>query len=295
MIPPELATLRDVLRWTVSRFSEAQLCFGHGTQNAFDEAIWLILHVLHLPHERLEAFLDARLTAAEKEAIAGLVARRIGERVPAAYLTHEAWLGDYRFHVDERVIVPRSHIAGLLMEEAFSPWCDAAAVTDALDLCTGSGCLAVLLALTFPEAHVDAADLSADALDVARRNVEAYGLTRRITLLQSDLFAALVVERRYDLLVCNPPYVTDEAMRALPAEYRHEPALALAGGADGLDVVRRLLAAAPRHLKPGGIMVVEVGDGRAAVERAFPQIEFVWLGGYDDGNGVFLVRRENLV
>jgi ribosomal protein L3 glutamine methyltransferase len=293
MIPPELATLRDVLRWTVSRFNEAQLCFGHGTQNAFDEAVWLSLHVLHLPHERLETFLDARLTAAEKEKIAGLVARRIGERVPAAYLTHEAWLGDYRFHVDERVIVPRSHIAGLLMEEALATWLDAATVTDALDLCTGSGCLAVLLALTFPAAHVDAADLSADALEVARRNVADYGLARRITLAHSDLFAALA-GRSYDLIVCNPPYVTDEAMRALPAEYRHEPALALAGGADGLDVVRRLLAEAPRHLKPGGIMVVEVGDGRAAVERAFPQIEFVWLGGYDDGNGVFLVRRENL-
>lgn len=294
MIPPELATLRDVLRWTVSRFNEAQLCFGHGTQNAFDEAVWLSLHVLHLPHERLETFLDARLTAAEKEAIAALVARRIDERVPAAYLTHEAWLGDYRFHVDERVIVPRSHIAGLLMEEALAPWLDAGAVADALDLCTGSGCLAVLLALTFPEAHIDAADLSADALEVARRNVADYGLARRIGLVQSDLFAALA-GRRYDLIVCNPPYVTDEAMRALPAEYRHEPALALAGGADGLDVVRRLLAEAPRHLKAGGIMVVEVGDGRAAVERAFPQIEFVWLGGYDDGNGVFLVRRESLV
>lgn len=293
MIPPELATLRDVLRWTVSRFNEAQLCFGHGTQNAYDEAVWLSLHVLHLPHERLETFLDARLTAAEKTAIAGLVARRIGERVPAAYLTHEAWLGDYRFHVDERVIVPRSHIAGLLMEEALAPWLDAAAVTDALDLCTGSGCLAVLLALTFPAAQVDAADLSAAALEVAHRNVTDYGLARRITLVHSDLFAALA-GRRYDLIVCNPPYVTDEAMRALPAEYRHEPALALAGGADGLDVVRRLLAEAPRHLKPGGIMVVEVGDGRAAVERAFPQIEFVWLGGCDDGDGVFLLRQESL-
>lgn len=294
MMPDELLTLRDVLRWTVSRFNEARLCFGHGTQNAFDEAVWLCLHVLHLPHEHLEAFLDARLSGAEKRAIAALVERRIEARIPLAYLTHEAWLGEHRFYVDPRVIVPRSHIAGLLREDALAPWLDAAAVADALDLCTGSGCLAVLLALTFPAAHVDAADLSADALAVARRNVEDYGLARRITLVHSDLFAALA-GRRYDLIVCNPPYVTDEAMRALPAEYRHEPALALAGGADGLDVVRRLLAEAPRHLKPGGIMVVEVGDGRAAVERAFPQIEFVWLGGYDDGDGVFLVRRENLV
>ena len=293
MIPPELTTLRDVLRWTVSRFNEAQLCFGHGTQDAFDEAVWLSLHVLHLPHERLETFLDARLSAAEKEAIAGLVARRIGERVPTAYLTHEAWLGDYRFYVDERVIVPRSHIAGLLMEEALSPWLDAAAVADALDLCTGSGCLAVLLALTFSTARIDAADLSADALAVARRNVADYGLAGRIRLIQSDLFAALS-GRRYDLIVCNPPYVTDEAMRALPAEYRHEPALALAGGADGLDVVRRLLAEAPPFLKPDGIMVVEVGDGRAAIERAFAGLELVWLDTDDDGNGVFLIERKRL-
>lgn len=293
MIPAELLTLRDMLRWAVSRFNAAGLFFGHGTQDAYDEAAWLVLHALHLPPDRLEPFLDARLTAAEKEAVAGLIERRIAERIPAAYLTHEAWLGDHRFYVDERVIVPRSHIAGLLMEDALAPWVDAAEVADALDLCTGSGCLAVLLGLTFPGARIDAVDLSEDALAVARRNVAAYGLEARITLQRSDLFAALEA-RRYDLIVSNPPYVTTAAMRALPPEYRHEPALALAAGEDGLDIVRRLLHDAGRHLKPGGILVMEVGDGREAVEQAFPALDLVWLDGHDNGNGVFLLRWEAL-
>ncbi|CAG0927071.1 MAG: 50S ribosomal protein L3 glutamine methyltransferase [Rhodocyclaceae bacterium] len=293
MIPAELLTLRDMLRWAVSRFNAAGLFFGHGTQDAYDEAAWLVLHALHLPPDRLEPFLDARLAAAEKEAVAALIDRRIAERIPAAYLTHEAWLGDYRFHVDERVIVPRSHIAGLLMEDALAPWIDAGAVEDALDLCTGSGCLAVLLGLTFPGARVDAVDLSEDALAVARRNVADYGLDARIALHRSDLFAALD-GRRYDLIVSNPPYVTAAAMRALPPEYRHEPALALAAGEDGLDIVRRLLDDAGKHLKPGGVLVVEVGDGRDAVEQSFPSLDPVWLDGGDDGKGVFLLRQEAL-
>ena len=293
MIPAELLTLRDMLRWAVSRFNAAGLFFGHGTQDAYDEAAWLVLHALHLPPDRLEPFLDARLAAAEKEAVTALIDRRIAERIPAAYLTHEAWLGDYRFHVDERVIVPRSHIAGLLMEDALAPWIDAGAVEDALDLCTGSGCLAVLLGLTFPGARVDAVDLSEDALAVARRNVADYGLDARIALHRSDLFAALD-GRRYDLIVSNPPYVTAAAMRALPPEYRHEPALALAAGEDGLDIVRRLLDDAGKHLKPGGVLVVEVGDGRDAVEQSFPSLDPVWLDGGDDGKGVFLLRQEAL-
>mgnify|MGYP001111164433 FL=1 len=293
MMPAEMLTLRDVLRWAVSRFNEAGLHFGHGTQDAFDEAVWLILYALHLPHDRLEPFLDARLTTAEKATLAALIARRIDERIPAAYLTRQAWLRDYPFYVDERVIVPRSHIAGLLLEDAFAPWIDAGQVHAALDLCTGSGCLAVLLGLTFPQAHVDAVDLSPEALEVARRNVAEYGLEQRIELIPSDLFAGLDA-RTYDVIISNPPYVTARAMRALPAEYRHEPALALAAGEDGLDIVRRLLAEAGRHLRPGGILVVEVGDGRAAVEEAFPALDPVWLDGHDNGNGVFLLRQEAL-
>ena len=293
MIPAELVTLRDFLRWAVSRFNEAGLFFGHGTQDAYDEAAWLILHALHLPPDRLEPFLDARLAADERASVAGYIDRRIEERLPAAYLTHEAWLGDYRFYVDERVIVPRSHIAALLMEDALAPWIDAAEVRDALDLCTGSGCLAVLLGLTFPGARIDAADLSAEALEVARRNIADYGLEARIALHRSDLFAALG-GRRYALIVSNPPYVTAAAMRALPPEYRHEPALALAAGEDGLDIVRRLIHDAARHLKPGGILVVEVGDGRAAVEQAFPALDLLWLDGHEYGNGVFLLQQEAL-
>ena len=293
MMPAELLTLRDVLRWAVSRFNEAGLHFGHGTQDAFDEAAWLILHALHLPHDRLEPFLDARLTTAEKATLAALIARRVEERIPAAYLTRQAWLGDYPFYVDERVIVPRSHIAGLLLEDALAPWIDAERVHAALDLCTGSGCLAVLLGLTFPRAHVDAVDLSPEALEVARRNVADYGLEQRIELIHSDLFAGLDA-RAYDVIISNPPYVTARAMRALPAEYRHEPALALAAGEDGLDIIRRLVAEAGRHLRPGGILVVEVGDGRAAVEQSFPALDPVWLDGHDNGNGVFLLRQEAL-
>ena len=293
MMPAEMLTLRDVLRWAVSRFNEAGLHFGHGAQDAFDEAAWLILHALHLPHDRLEPFLDARLTTEEKATLAALIARRIDERIPAAYLTRKAWLGDYPFYVDERVIVPRSHIAGLLLEDALAPWIDAERVHAALDLCTGSGCLAVLLGLTFPRAHVDAVDLSPEALEVARRNVADYGLEQRIELIHSDLFAGLDA-RAYDVIISNPPYVTARAMRALPAEYRHEPALALAAGEDGLDIIRRLVAEAGRHLRPGGILVVEVGDGRAAVEQSFPALDPVWLDGHDNGNGVFLLRQEAL-
>jgi ribosomal protein L3 glutamine methyltransferase len=294
MIPAELLTLRDVLRWAVSRFNEAGLFFGHGSQSAYDEAAYLLLHALHLPLDRLDPFLDARLTAAEREAIGTLLGRRIEERIPAAYLTHEAWLGDCRFYVDERVIVPRSHIAELLSDGTFEPWLgDAESVGDALDLCTGSGCLAVLLGLTFPQARVDAVDLSADALAVAARNVADYGLEDRIRLVCADLFAGLE-GRRYDLIVSNPPYVTAEAMRALPAEYRHEPEMALAAGEDGLDIVRRILAAAPRHLKPDGILAVEVGGNRAIVDNAFPEIAFSWIESASGEGAVFLLQREQL-
>jgi len=290
----ELETVRDWLRWAVTRFTESRLAFGHGTTNAWDEAAYLVLHALSLPADRLEPFLDARLTQQERVRLGELLARRIDARVPAAYLTREAWLGDFRFYVDERVIIPRSFIAELL-PDGLAPWIpDPAAVRSALDLCTGSGCLAILLAHAYPEADVDAVDLSSDALAVAQRNVADYGLAGRINLIRSDLCANLV-EKGYDLIISNPPYVTDRSMEALPAEYRHEPAMALSGGDDGLDAVRGIVRDAPRFLNPGGLLVVEVGHGRAAVEAAWPRMPFVWLETEVHDDAVFAIGREDLV
>jgi ribosomal protein L3 glutamine methyltransferase len=294
MIPPELVTLRDFLRWAVSRFNEVGLHFGHGTQNAYDEAAYLLLHALHLPLDRMEPFLDAALTESERKTVFALLNRRIDERIPAAYLTHEAWLGDFPFYVDERVIVPRSHIAELLLDDPLAPWVsDPDAVVSALDLCTGSGCLAILLAHAFPNARIDAADISTDALEVAARNVAEYQLGNRIGLIHSDLFAGLQ-GRSYDIIISNPPYVTGASMRVLPAEYRHEPALALASGEDGLDAVRDIIALSRAHLKPNGILAVEVGGNRAIVETAFPRLGFTWLESKNGEGMVFLLTREQL-
>jgi ribosomal protein L3 glutamine methyltransferase len=292
--PAELETLRDWLRWSVTRFGVAQLAFGHGTTNAYDEAAYLLLHALHLPLDRLEPFLDARLTHAERNDLAVLFGRRIDDRVPAAYLTHEAWLGDFRFYVDERVIVPRSFIAHLIPDGLEPLVGDPARVTSALDLCTGSGCLAILLAHAYPDADVDAVDLSSDALAVAQRNVSDYGLAGRINLIRSDLFANLS-EKSYDIIISNPPYVTTMAMDALPAEYRHEPAMALAGGVDGMDAVRVILREAPRYLNPDGLLVVEVGHNREAAESAFPRLPFTWLDTDSAVDAVFALRREEIV
>lgn len=290
----DLISVRDWLRYAVSRFGEAGLAFGHGTTNAFDEAAYLLLHALHLPLDRLEPFLDARLTTAERQAVAQLLERRIDQRVPAAYLTREAWLGEFRFYVDERVIVPRSFIAELL-PDALEPYVgEPADVRTALDLCTGSGCLAILLAHAYPESDVDAVDISSDALAVAQRNVSDYGLAARINLIRSDLFANLI-DKSYDLIISNPPYVTAVAMAALPAEYRHEPELALAGGEDGLDPVRTIIRNAPAFLQPDGTLVVEIGHNRAAAELAFPRLPFVWLEAAGAADSVFLLKREDLV
>ena len=290
----ELETLRDWLRWSVSRFGEAKLHFGHGSNEAYDEAAYLLLHALHLPLDRLEPFLDAKLTQAERATLGQLFARRIDERVPAAYLTHEAWLGDFRFYVDERVLIPRSFIAELMPGGLEMHVGATSQVQAALDMCTGSGCLAILLAHAYPEADVDAVDISSAALAVAQRNVSDYALADRINLIRSDLFANLP-EKTYDLIICNPPYVTDIAMEELPDEYRHEPKLALAGGDDGLDALRTIIKEAPRFLNPGGTLVVEVGHNRAAVEAAYPRLPFIWLltSGADDG--VFVVKREDIV
>jgi len=288
-----LITVRDWLRFAVSRFNETQLFFGHGSDNAFDEAAYLILHTLHLPLDRLDPFLDASLTHGESEQVQAVIERRVRERLPAAYLTHEAWLGEHRFYVDERVIVPRSFIAELLQEQLV-PWLENPdAVTRALDLCTGSGCLAILAALAFPDAEVDAVDLSKDALEVAAKNVVDYDLQERIELIESDLFAALD-GRTYDVILSNPPYVNAESVAALPPEYQAEPALALGSGEDGLDATRQILAAAKAHLNPGGLLVVEIGHNRDALEAAYPALPFTWLDTESGDQFVFMLRHEDL-
>jgi len=288
-----LITLRDWLRFAVSRFNEAKLFFGHGSDNAFDEAAYLILHTLHLPLDRLEPFLDASLTHDEAEQIKTVIERRVRERIPAAYLTHEAWLGAHRFYVDKRVIVPRSFIAELLPEH-LAPWIENPDnVTRALDLCTGSGCLAILAALAFPDAKIDAVDLSEDALEVAAKNVADYGLNNRVELLTSDLFAGLK-GRSYDVILSNPPYVNAESVAALPPEYQAEPALALGSGADGLDATRIILDSAKIHLNPGGLLVVEIGHNRDALEAAYPTLPFTWLDTESGDQFVFMLRREDL-
>jgi ribosomal protein L3 glutamine methyltransferase len=293
LLQEHLITLRDWLRYAVTRFGAGGLAFGHGSTNAYDEAAYLLLHALHLPLDRLEAFLDARLLPQERVQLDEVLRRRVDLRLPAAYITREAWLGDYRFFVDERVIVPRSFIAELL-REGLTPWVvDSAQVTRVLDVCTGSGCLAILAALAFPEASVDASDISTDALDVARRNVDDYGLQTRVRLFQSDLFAGLPAQR-YDLIISNPPYVTAAAMAALPQEYRHEPEFALASGADGLNHTRQIIAYAREHLAAEGLLVVEVGDNRAALEAAFPRLAFTWLPVSGGDDLVFLLRYEDL-
>lgn len=289
----ELKTLRDALRFAVSRFNEATLTFGHGTDSAFDEAAYLVLHALHLPLDRLDPFLDARLTRSEVGRVLDLVERRVVERCPAAYLTHEAWLGDFRFYVDQRVIVPRSFIAELIRER-LAPWLpEDATVSRALDLCTGSGCLAIMLASCFPAARVVAADVSPAALAVAGRNIRDYDLAERIELVRSDAFSALHGER-FDLIVSNPPYVTDAAMARLPGEYRREPEVALAGGADGMNVVRRIVNEAAVHLTEGGLLVVEVGPNRGGVEAVFPHLPLVWPATSGAEDRVFVVARADL-
>jgi len=289
----ELVTVRDLLRFAVSRFNEAGLFFGHGSDNAWDEAAYLVLHTLNLPLDRLEPFLDARLLEEEREAVLALVRRRVEERLPAAYLTQEAWLGEHRFYVDERVIVPRSFIAELLQEQ-LAPWVDDPwSVENALDLCTGSGCLAILAALAFSEASIDAVALSSKALAVARRNVDDYSLQDRIRLIESDAFAKLA-GRRYDLIISNPPYVDRSSVAALSPEYLHEPELALGSGEDGLDFTRIILKEAKSHLNPGGLLVVEIGHNRDALEAAFPDLPFTWLETSAGNQFVFLLREEEL-
>ena len=289
----ELFTVRDYIRYAVSRFNAAGLFFGHGNDNAWDEAVYLTLHTLNLPLDRLEPFLDARLLPHEREQLLDIYTRRCQDRLPAAYLTHEAWLGEHRFYVDDRVIVPRSFIAELL-DEQLAPWIDDPwAIESALDLCTGSGCLAILTALAFPNAEVAAVDLSPDAIAVAERNVADYSLYNRIELIQSDAFQNLA-GRKFDLIVSNPPYVNAESVARLPPEYLHEPELALGSGEDGLDFTRIILHEAKQHLTDNGILVVEIGHNREALEAAYPTLPFTWLDTAAGDQYVFLLHASDL-
>jgi ribosomal protein L3 glutamine methyltransferase len=286
---PSAPTVADLIGHGARAFERAGLAFGHGTDNATDEAAALVFHALDLDHAEAESAYALRPGASQVGRVLALFAERIERRVPAAYLMGRMWFAGIEFEVDERVIVPRSPFAELI-HAGFEPWIDPERVARILDIGTGSGCIAIACALAFPQATVDAVDVSADALAVARRNVARHAVGERVRLLQGDVFEP-VDDARYDLIVANPPYVSNEEMSALPREYRHEPDLALRAGADGLDVVRRILADAPRHLTPDGVLFVEVGDSELRVADAFPRLPFVWIEFEYGGGGVFLLRR----
>ncbi|MCS0607523.1 50S ribosomal protein L3 N(5)-glutamine methyltransferase [Massilia solisilvae] len=293
MTTDSFTTPRDLLRYAVTRFNAAKLFFGHGSAEAFDEAAYLVLHTLKLPLDKLEPFLDAKLLHDEVLAVLAVIERRVTERVPAAYITNEAWLGSYNFYVDERVLVPRSFIAELIPNQ-FSPWVnDPDTVENVLELCTGSGCLAIMLADAFPNAVVDAVDISKDALAVAERNIRDYKLEGRVNPIESDLYEN-VPFKKYNLIVTNPPYVNAESMKKLPPEYLREPQIALAGGADGMDLVRKIVAGAAERLTPDGVLVVEIGNEREFAEAAFGHLGLTWLSTSAGEDQVFLLTADQL-
>ncbi len=288
-----LLTVRDYLRFALSAFRAAKLAHGHGAGTALDEAAFLILETLNLPVDDINPWLEARLTPPERQRVASIVRQRIETRKPAAYLTRRTYIHGIPFYVDERVIVPRSYIGELMFSDAFPNLVDESSVMRVLDLCTGSGCLAILAALHFPEATVDAVDISTDALAVARINRSEHQMTDRITLMQGDLFAPLG-DKTYDLIVCNPPYVAAAAIAAFPPEYAHEPVLAHAGGVDGLDIVRRILQSALVHLNEGGGLLCEIGTGREIIQAEFPDMGFLWLDTEESEGEVFWLPRDAL-
>jgi ribosomal protein L3 glutamine methyltransferase len=298
-LPAELRSVRDFFRYAISRFNQAELVFAHGTTTALDEAAFIVLEGLHLPIDQLEPFLDARLVAAERQRLFGLIEARVTTRKPAAYLLNRAYVGGVPFYVDERVIVPRSFIGELMRSEIFADAegalvADSGAVSRVLDLCTGSGCLAILAAQMFPNAAIDAVDLSPAALEVAQHNVAHFGLGEQIELIKGDLFKPL--ERRsYDLIITNPPYVGEAVMGALPPEFAHEPAMALDGGPDGFDIVRRILADAAAYLNPDGGLICEIGEDRDVLEAEFPHLPFLWLDTQDSAGEVFWLGAADLI
>ena len=293
MTTTNFCTPRDLLRYAVTRFNGAKLFFGHGSAEALDEAAYLILHTLKLPLDKLDPFLDARLLPEEVLQVLAVIERRVNERVPAAYITNEAWLGSYNFYVDERVLVPRSFIAELI-PNFFSPWvADPDAVENVLELCTGSGCLAIMLADAFQNAVVDAVDISTDALAVAERNIRDYKLEGRVNPIESDLYGN-VPFKKYDLIVSNPPYVNSTSMGKLPPEYLREPQIALAGGEDGMDLVRKIVDGAAERLTPEGVLIVEIGNERDYAEAAFGHLGLTWLTTSAGDDAVFLLTAEQL-
>jgi ribosomal protein L3 glutamine methyltransferase len=287
-----LLSITDFIRWGASRFSEAKLFFGHGTDNALDEAAALVLGALHLPPDLPASWFSSRLTEDEREAVITLIQRRVQERKPLPYLLGEAWFAAMRFHVNEHVLIPRSPIAELI-ESGFSPWLEPFPAPQILDLCCGSGCIGIATAAYLPHSRVDLVDISADALVVAKRNVAEYELQGQVTIYQSDLFEALPV-KSYDLIVSNPPYVGAQEMGALPDEYRHEPALALQANENGLEIVQRILNQAKRYLSPRGILIVEVGNSAQLLMETCPQTPFTWLEFERGGDGVFLLTAADL-
>ncbi|PCJ42036.1 MAG: 50S ribosomal protein L3 N(5)-glutamine methyltransferase [Moraxellaceae bacterium] len=288
----DLHTIRDFLRWIVSRFNQSELFLGHGYDDAWDEAVALVLHGLNLPWDVDPTVRESRLTATEKLFIISLVKQRLIDRIPTPYITGTSWFCGIPFSVDQRVLIPRSPI-GELIENQFAPWIEPENVESILDMCTGSGCIGIAAAMAFPEANIDCTDLSEDALDVAESNIATHGLEGQVNLLFSDLFEALE-GRSYDIIISNPPYVDVPDMDALPDEYHHEPRMALEAGIDGLDLVRKMLAELSQHLNPEGIAVIEVGNSWEALEAAYPNVPFTWIEFERGGHGVFMLTKEQV-
>jgi len=283
----ELHTVLDMVRWGMSQFQEAGLYYGHGTDNGWDDALALVLHAVHLPHDVKREIMFANLTLAERSAIMGLFKWRIEERIPSAYITHQTVFAGLSFYVDERVLVPRSPLAEII-ENLFEPWADPINIHRVLDLCTGSGCIAIACAAYLPEVDVDAVDISKDALVVCKQNIQTHELSSRVNIFEGDLFEP-VKGQRYDIIISNPPYVDAQDLAEMPAEFHHEPRLGLEAGHDGLDIVKRILQHAKDHLTPEGILIVEVGNSAAALCERFPEVPFTWVDFQRGGDGVFML------